>query len=633
MTKPLKILLGVIALAALVFSIIWTASFAFRLIFSFQGLNLRQILAQGFHLSDQVRSQPFDIFHYMSHYMTSYPKQIKGAWMLAVGSHALVIGLVLYIIFRRRQPDLYGNARFASLREIRKAGLIIPQKDVNKGGLFAGKAIIFARMGKQYLALKGAFFAYLAAPTRSWKGRSVVVPVGLSYSDSIVALDVKQELFELTGAVRADNGHEVHLFDPFSPEGRTACWNPCSYIRRDPELRIDDIKSIAISLIPDSANGENFFPEAARSFFTGLALYCLDKEAACHADGRPYTTTIKGILDLARGSNGDEVISYFSSLIKDKFVSDDARRAISAGISAGDKTFSSILSTVTNGLDPWMSQTVANATSSDDFDLRDVRRKKMSIYLGILPADLSKADKIINLFYTQLINANTSVLPQNDSSLKYECLLLMDEATAPGRISILAKAISYMAGYGLRLLMIVQSPAQLREPALYGEQGTRNILTNMALKIMYKPDDQTDAEEYAKLLGKITVRADTQRSRGGGNKGVARTETYNARDLMMPQELREMDDNIAIITYRHCKHPIKAEKNDFVTDPVFVSTREKSGRLIATTIAERTDSMTRLRNEIARVSDASAQYQDVTIAMKNRLLGPLADFIIDELTQ
>ena len=47
-----------------------------------------------------------------------------------------------------------------------------------------------------------------------------------------------------------------------------------------------------------------------------------------------------------------------------------------------------------------MSQTVADATSSDDFDLRDVRRKKMTIYLGILPADLSKADKIINLFYT-----------------------------------------------------------------------------------------------------------------------------------------------------------------------------------------------------------------------------------------
>ena len=63
MTKLLKILLGVIALAALAFSIIWTASFAFRLIFSFQGLNLRQIFAQGFHLSDQVRSQSFDLSH------------------------------------------------------------------------------------------------------------------------------------------------------------------------------------------------------------------------------------------------------------------------------------------------------------------------------------------------------------------------------------------------------------------------------------------------------------------------------------------------------------------------------------------------------------------------------------------
>ncbi|EHM55440.1 type IV secretory system conjugative DNA transfer family protein [Cardiobacterium valvarum] len=632
MTKCLKILLGIVILAVLAFSIIWAASFAFRLIFSFQGFNLRQAFTQGFHLTDQVRSQPFDIFHYMSHYAATYPKQIKGAWMMAVGGHALVIGTILYIIFGRRQPDLYGNARFATLREIRKAKLLVPPKDINKGGLFAGKRLLVGRIGKWYLGLAGSFFVYLSAPTRSGKGRGVVVPIGLSYSDSIVALDPKKELFEMTGAVRADNGHEVHLFDPFDPEGRTACWNPCSYISRDPKLRINDINAIAICLIPDSHTGDNFFTDSARSFFVGLTLYSLDKEAAYHAEGIAYTTTIKAILDLARGSE-DEAIPYFASLIKDRFVSDEARRAISAGIAAGEKTFGSILATVTTNLTPWMSPTVADATSTDDFDLRDVRRKKMSIYFGVLPPDLPKADKIINLFYSQLINANTAVLPQNDPELKYECLLLMDEATSPGRIAILAKAISYMAGYGLRLLMIVQSPAQLRDPALYGEHGTRNILTNMALKIYYKPEDQQDAEEYSKMLGKMTVRTDTQRSRGGGNKGVSRTETQNSRDLMMPQELQEMDDNLEIITFRHCKHPIKAEKNDFLEDPVFIRLRAQSGQLYAKSIAERVGGIAHLRQQITRISSDTAQYQDATIEMKNRLLGPLADFIVHEFTQ
>ena len=144
MTKCLKILLGIVILAVLAFSIIWAASFAFRLIFSFQGFNLRQAFTQGFHLTDQVRSQPFDIFHYMSHYAATYPKQIKGAWMMAVGGHALVIGTILYIIFGRRQPNLYGNARFATLREIKKAKLLVPSQDVRKGGLWAGKRIIFA---------------------------------------------------------------------------------------------------------------------------------------------------------------------------------------------------------------------------------------------------------------------------------------------------------------------------------------------------------------------------------------------------------------------------------------------------------------------------------------------------------
>ena len=632
MTKCLKILLGIVILAVLVFSIIWAASFAFRLIFSFQGFNLRQTFTQGFHLTDQVRSQPFDIFHYMSHYAATYPKQIKGAWMMAVGGHALVIGTILYIIFGRRQPNLYGNARFATLREIKKAKLLVPSQDVRKGGLWAGKRIIFARIGNQYLGILGAFFAFLAAPTRSGKGVGVVVPVALSYSDSIVALDPKQELFEQTGAVRADNGHEVHLFDPFSAEGRTARWNPCSYINRDPKLRINDINAIAVCLIPDSHTGDNFFTDAARSFFVGLALYSLDKEAAYQAEGITYTTTIKAILDLARGT-GEEAIPYFASLIKDRFVSEEARKAISAGISAGDKTFGSILATVTANLTPWMSQTVAEATSADDFDLRDVRRKKMSIYLGVQPPDLAKASKIINLFYTQLINANTEVLPSQDRNLKYECLLLMDEATAPGRIDALAKAIAYMAGYGLRLLMIVQSPSQLREPSLYGEHGTRNILSNMALKIMYKPDDIADAEEYAKRLGKITVKSDTQRSRGGGNRGISRTETQNSRDLMLPQEIMEMDDKIVLATYRHCKYPIKAEKNNFLEDPVFIRAQQQSGQLYAKTIAERTGGIEHLRQEITRISGDTAQYQDATIEMKNRLLGPLADFIVHEFTQ
>lgn len=74
----------------------------------------------------------------------------------------------------------------------------------------------------------------------------------------------------------------------------------------------------------------------------------------------------------------------------------------------------------------------------------------------------------MNLFFSQLINVNTKTLPQNDASLKHQCLLLMDEFTSDGRVDIISKAVAYMAGYNLRLLPIIQSMAQL--DAVYGKE-------------------------------------------------------------------------------------------------------------------------------------------------------------------
>ena len=62
------------------------------------------------------------------------------------------------------------------------------------------------------------------------------------------------------------------------------------------------------------------------------------------------------------------------------------------------------------------------ATSADDFLLTDVRKQKMTIYIGIQPNKLAEARLIINLFFSQLINLNTKELPQSNKELRYQCL-------------------------------------------------------------------------------------------------------------------------------------------------------------------------------------------------------------------
>lgn len=640
MSKIAKIILSIFFVVVTFMTITWGASWAFRILMSLDNTDAKTLMKSGFVLSEVVKSEPFSIIDYTQNYIGMYPKQIKGAWLISILLHIIIIGGIAWLFFGNKKKGLYGDARFATLNEVKKAGLLIPFKQSNQDGLFAGTQIIVGKIGNQFIGLGKQLFAYLAAPTRSGKGVGVVIPVGLSYSDSMVVSDIKQELFEITGAFRAKNGHEVHLFNPFDPNGRTACWNPFSYVNRAEHLRVDDINEIAICLIPDSGGEDNFFEESARKLFLGLGLYCLDKEIAWKAQGVDYVPSIKEILNLATDFSG-EAIPYFQSLINDDFVIPITRQIINSATASGDKTFASILATLTAALSPWLSSTVADATSSDDFDLRELRRKKMSIYIGIMPKDLIKASKIINLFYSQLINLNTSVLPQNDPTLKYQCLMLMDEGTAPGRIKILAKAISYMAGYNLRLLLIVQSPAQMRDKSLYGEHGTENMLNNIPLKVLFKPGSVKDAKEYSDLLGTKTIKEDTSKSRGGGGKGISRTETQNQRALMLPQELRQMSSTKEIITYEEMEFPIMADKIFYYKDKVFQKRCQNQGKIRVKTIMERMDKNKYIDKSIQKTLNENKEtIKEIALVgsvggenLKKDLMAKfIGDFVVESLT-
>jgi len=192
-----------------------------------------------------------------------------------------------------------------------------------------------------------------------------------------------------------------------------------------------------------------------------------------------------------------------------------------------------------------------------------VRKKKMTIYIGIQPNKLAESRLIVNLFFSQLINVNTRELPQTNPELKHQCLLLMDEFTAIGKVDILASSVSYMAGYNLRLLPIIQSMAQL--DATYGKDISRTIITNHALQIIFAPREQQDANDYSDMLGYTTVSKESV-SKG---RDVSRSRSDERRALMLPQELKAMGTGKEVILYEGIAHPVKCEKIMYYEDKRF----------------------------------------------------------------
>ncbi|MCK1333336.1 type IV secretory system conjugative DNA transfer family protein [Bradyrhizobium sp. CW9] len=473
-------------------------------------------------------------------------------WLtLSTLAGVIVVFGLLGAILRERPLPLHGSARFASEREIKAAGLR------SKEGVLLG------RKDGALLCFGGSEHVLVYAPTRAGKGVGYVIPNLLNWPDSVVVLDVKKENWDRSAGFRAAHGQEVHLFDPLEENGRTACYNPLGYVRSDPADLYDDLQRIAVMLFPAESRGDPFWFEAARSAFVAIGGYVAE------TPGLPLT--IGEILHQL--SAASDLKSHFENIISARKsgpspLSRHCITALNDFLAASENTMNSVRKTVTARLGLWLNPRIDAATSTNDFDLRQLRQRPMSIYLGVTPDNLDRMAPLLNLFFQQVVDLNTRELPEQNPKLNRKVLLLLDEFPALGNVNVLAKSVAFIAGYGIRLLTIIQSPAQLR--AIYGTDAARNFMTNHAVEAVFAPKEQDVANELSERIGYDTVKA---RSRSGP-KGLAmrpmsETVSEHRRALMLPQELKLLPKSKAFILASGIP-PVIADKIVYYEDKAFL---------------------------------------------------------------
>jgi type IV secretion system protein VirD4 len=322
---------------------------------------------------------------------------------------------------------------------------------------------------------------------------------------------------------------------------------------------------------PNDGSGtssEAFFNDQARNLFLGLGLRLLETPE--------LPRTIGELLRQSSG-RGRSLKDHLSALIRQrqeegKPLSDECTDALQRLLSNSENTLSSVVATLNAPLTIFADAVVDAATSADDFRLEDVRRRRMSIYVRIPPNRLASARPLLNLFFSQLVSLNTQHLPEQDSTLKLQCLLVNDEFTAMGRVGVITTAAAFLAGYNLRLLTVVQAMSQL--DAVYGDKEARTFATNHGLQILYAPREQRDADEYSAMLGQFTELATSRgRSRSfsqHGHSSVSRNESEQRRSLLLPQEFKELGSERLVVIFENCK-PILGEKIRYHRDKVFTA--------------------------------------------------------------
>jgi type IV secretion system protein VirD4 len=431
--------------------------------------------------------------------------------------------------------------------------------------------ILLGKLGSEHLMLGGNQHAALYAPTRSGKGISCVVPNALTWPYSTVILDMKRETWRASSGWRAHAlGQPTYLFDPLSPDGRTHRFNPLSSVDRTAPDRFDQIQRIGQAVFPNSAGNAKFWDDAARQAFNSVACFVAETPAIplnMAQVMRLFTASwasdyLRKMIAEARKEEHPYSLAVVDG-ISDYLGNGSSERA--------QKLSDEIRKSVSTRLALWLNPRIAAATEVSDFNIGRLRYEPFSIYVAVNPGDIERLQPLLALFFQSLIQTNTRMHPDEDPDYRHPVLVILDEFASLGRLSVLAASFAFIAGYGVRFLLVCQSPSQLRDPDLYGPDMAATILDNTGVELCFGTKNVGLAEELSRRVGFNTVDSVTRNRPRFWGAWQWRKQSVAAhphsRAQLLPQEILRMRADQELV-FRAGMTPILANRLRWYDDPV-----------------------------------------------------------------
>ncbi|NBO19380.1 MAG: type IV secretion system protein VirD4, partial [Proteobacteria bacterium] len=325
------------------------------------------------------------LFDYTLQYYDQLPQDFV-LKMLGPPAGGLLLSLFLLFLLRaplvdfrpfKTKESVHGDAHWATEAEIKKAKLR------------AKRGILLGRTGKaNYLIADDFQHILLFAPTGSGKGVGFVIPNLLYWDQSVVVHDIKGENHELCSGYRAKIGQEVFLWNPADPDGISHCYNPLDWISEKPGQMVDDVQKICNLILPE----QEFWQNEARSLMLGVILYlCAVPEK------------VQSFGEVVRTMRSDDVV-YNLAVVLDtigKRIHPVAYMNIAAFLQKADKERSGVISTLNSGLELWANPLIDATTARSDFDMQQLKKKKMSVFCCVTPDNLKRLEPLLKVFYQQ----------------------------------------------------------------------------------------------------------------------------------------------------------------------------------------------------------------------------------------
>ena len=388
-------------------------------------------------------------------------------------------------------------------------------------------------------------------PNGSGKSRRLLLPnLARLPNWSILVVDPKGDLATMTASYRANRGNKIVMLNPFNVLGLGSNgFNPVAALDPKSDDFPDDALGLAEALVRVQGQ-EPHWSESAQDLLAALIMYSRLTEP----DG--------GSLGHVRANLGKPATEFrhlVTDMMKAGVIHDCEELIVKSGrfreISSENKELNSVISTAltqTRWLD---SRPVKADLASGAYDFGRMKQEPTTVYL-ILPARrLGTHSTWLRL----MIAAVLRPLMIDTRKPKVPVLFMLDEFAQLGHLPVIENNLAMMRGYGVKLWAVFQDLSQAH--AIYKERW-ESFLGNAGVLQSFAPQDVVTADYLSKRTGQNTRAVlsfgVSQQAAGNAPTGGTTSISQAGVPLMLPQDLRNMDDGFSVLFTHRAKGTVRS---------------------------------------------------------------------------
>jgi len=422
-----------------------------------------------------------------------------------------------------------------------------------EGDLWLGRDTVDGRA----LGFRDERHAMILGSTRGYKGTTCIVPAHLTWPGSLFSLDPKGENATISAARRGQGndvcvgmGQSVNVLDPFGEaqieDQYRKRFNPLDALRPDDPELIEKAASIADAMVVRSeTENEPFWNNKARALIKGLILHIV---TSALFEGRRNLITLRHLAvlgdtvtleNLKKSGHEDETknadgkpIDPFTFLFK-TMQRNKSLGTVIAGIGTEfynllhkgvDRQWSGFHSALTDQTEFLDSPLLQKAIETSDFELTDIKDDPngMSLYLCLPTKHMATYHRWLRVMTNLVIYECRKTMAK--PARGHRVLMCLDEFRTLEHMPEIERDISNLAGYGVKLMMVLQDLGQLKKN--YSE-GWETIWGSCGLVHAFAINDDFTLKMLSEHIGETDLILDALTQSEGINSQQNENASHN----------------------------------------------------------------------------------------------------------